>query len=146
MHAIGSFIGSFFAFVFGTIMVLAVMALVAWVTSLLEAMDAGRTVSQAPAPAPAGAPSASILEPAPGATTASATTVSAPNTWGANIDPTIVAVITAAVTTALAGRPFRIQRIQMAANPETVTISTTSWAQAGRQTIHASHAFERKFR
>jgi hypothetical protein len=62
-----------------------------------------------------------------------------------NVDSTTAAVITAAVTAALAGRPFRIQKIQLAPTAQFVP-GSTSWAQAGRQTIHASHAIERKFR
>lgn len=62
-----------------------------------------------------------------------------------NVDSTTAAVITAAVTAALAGRPFRIQNIKMAAQAAPAA-GGTSWAQAGRQNLHASHAIERKFR
>ena len=56
------------------------------------------------------------------------------------LEPSTVAVITAAVATFLAGRPFRIQRIELAGP------SSSLWAQLGRQSIHASHVIERNHR
>lgn len=137
-----AFLGSIFMFIIGTIAVLVVMALVAWVTGILESMDGEQAVEAAapqpaaPGVAPAAAPASASGAPAPAPVASAA---AAPVSSG--VEPNIVAVITAAVTAALAGRPFRIKTIQLA-----TSASTTTWAQAGRQTIHASHAIERKFR
>lgn len=154
-----NFIASFMLFVVGTCAVLTVMVLVAWVTSLLETMDASR-----PAEAGMPAPAASAALAAPAAPTAPATPAAAPAApapapaeatvvpaeasagWAPNIEPNVVAVITAAVTAALAGRPFRIQKIQMAGGPAGPVAGATPWAQVGRLTIHSSHVIERKFR
>jgi len=103
----------------GSLAVMIALALIAWVSSLLEDLES----SAAAQPQPPAEPDAAATHAA------------------SDLDPTVVAVITAAVTALLSGRRFRIQQIRMAGGS-----SSSAWGQAGRQSIHASHAIERKTR
>ena len=110
----------------GSLAVMIALALIAWVTSLLEGLES--SAAQVPAQ-PAAEPhaAAQLARSAPA--------------LDSNLDPTIIAVITASIAALLTGRRFRIHQIRMAGGP-----SSTAWGQAGRQSIHASHAIERKTR
>ena len=167
MGAFEKFILTLSLLIGGMILLMIVMALIAWVTGILESLEppqselsqavdsarereaAPQGQAQAETVQPRAAAASPIASVAQGAAPPSqeepprlAAPSPAPNTaYGSLVDATTVAVVTAAITVALDGRRFRIQRIKMASGTP-----STSWGQIGRQSIHASHALERKFK
>lgn len=141
MGAFEKFVLTLSLLIAGIVIVMGAMALIAWVTSLVESLEppqGGEPTLAEPAPAQPAAPPQAMAQPA-ASPVAAAVPVQA-GAVGANLDPNTVAVITASVMAVLAGRRFRIRNIQLA------TAAMSPWSQSGRLSIHASHAIERKTR
>lgn len=79
---------------------------------------------------------AAAEKPKPAPAPVPAAAQAAPETPGA-IKPEIAAVITAAVTTFLAGRPFVIRGVHLQTDPSHM------WGKVGRQLIQMSHVISR---